>query len=135
MALIDDAVKVKGHGAFLLNGEKFSDDAGIPKEEAVKAGEIEKSALHRQEELAARMEISALEKAAGSTERGEVRKSDIAAVVAEIPSAASSSLKPHIAASSLTETFFEALFSMKTTEFLIRSYSGLAALSRMMLPR
>ena len=51
------------------------------KEEAAKAGEMEKSALHRQEELAARMEISALEKAAGSSERGEVRKSDIAAVV------------------------------------------------------
>ncbi|MBR1524645.1 MAG: hydratase, partial [Lachnospiraceae bacterium] len=36
MSVIDDAVKVKGHGAFLLNGKEFSDTAAISKEEAVK---------------------------------------------------------------------------------------------------
>ncbi len=36
MALIDEAIKVKGHGAYLLNGGVFSDASEMPKEEALK---------------------------------------------------------------------------------------------------
>ncbi len=36
MALIDDAIKVKGHGAYLLNGAGISDTAEVSKEEAQK---------------------------------------------------------------------------------------------------
>ena len=35
MALIDEAIKVKGRGAFLIKGEKFSDTADIPEEVAL----------------------------------------------------------------------------------------------------
>ena len=36
MALIDEAIKVKGHGAYLINGAEISDTAGVSKEEAQK---------------------------------------------------------------------------------------------------
>ena len=36
MALIDEAIKVKGHGAYLINGTEISDTAGVSKEEAQK---------------------------------------------------------------------------------------------------
>lgn len=36
MALIDDAIKVKGHGAYLTGGTEISDTAGVSKEEAQK---------------------------------------------------------------------------------------------------
>ena len=36
MAVIDEAIKVKGHGAFLLRGKEFSDTAEVLREEALK---------------------------------------------------------------------------------------------------
>ncbi|MBO4336904.1 MAG: hydratase, partial [Lachnospiraceae bacterium] len=36
MAVVDEAVKVKGKGAYLLDGEAFSDEAGISRDEALK---------------------------------------------------------------------------------------------------
>ncbi len=36
MAVVDEAIKVKGHGAYLLNGKEISDTAGSSKEEALK---------------------------------------------------------------------------------------------------
>ena len=36
MAVIDEAIKVKGHGAFLLRGKEFSDTAEVSREEALK---------------------------------------------------------------------------------------------------
>ncbi|MBR1913233.1 MAG: hydratase [Lachnospiraceae bacterium] len=36
MALIDEAIKVKGHGAYLIKGAEISDTAGVSKEEAQK---------------------------------------------------------------------------------------------------
>ena len=57
-----------------------ADRHALAKETALRAGELEKSAHHRQEELAAREEAAALDKKA-AVGRTEVRASDIAAVV------------------------------------------------------
>ena len=53
----------------------------LAKESALRAGNPEESARHREEELAARAEISALEEKGSCAARGEVRAADIAAVV------------------------------------------------------
>ena len=52
------------------------------KESALRAGELEKSAQHRQEELTAREDAAVLEEKITSSGRGDVRAADIAAVVA-----------------------------------------------------